>query len=79
MQFQSYHTATTVAKVVQASTPLLLSAWSVTTTLVDWQKLPADVRERTLRAAQSLPFKDTPRSRWEAGRAAVAKGARRND
>lgn len=37
-------------------------------TLQDWAKLPADIRRRTARAAARLPYKDTPRSRWEANR-----------
>lgn len=70
MQSQSYTNTQTPA------TPLLLTAWSVTTTLADWLALPADVRKRTTKAAQSLPYKDTARSRWEAGRAAAAKKVR---
>lgn len=38
--------------------PLLISAWSTTTTLADWQALPADVRKSTARAAASLPYKE---------------------
>lgn len=48
--------------------PVLLSAWSVTTTVQDWLQLPADIRKSTAKAAAKLPYKDSTRSRWEAQR-----------
>lgn len=50
--------------------PLLLAAWSASTTLDDWYALPKDIRKRTAKAASKLPYKDSPRSRWEVFRAA---------
>ena len=48
-----------------ANPPLLLSEWSVTTTPLDWLNYPPEVRKRTLEAAKRLPYKDSPRSKWE--------------
>lgn len=45
--------------------PPLLSAWSVTTTLADWLKYPHDLKLRTVKYAMKLPYKDSPRSKWE--------------
>jgi len=42
-----------------STTPLLLAKWSVTTTQADKYKY-----------RNSQPYRDTPRSRWEAHRAA---------
>jgi hypothetical protein len=44
-----------------SATPLMLTAWSTTTTLADWEKLPVDLRKRTARAAASLPYTDNRR------------------
>ena len=47
--------------------PLLLAAWSVTTTLSDWVKFSPDMRRRTIHYAWQLKApKQTYRSRWEA-------------
>ena len=58
------HKVTPIVNVCNA--PLLLSAWSVTTTLISWLDYPPEVRKRTLEAAKRLPYKDSPRSKWEA-------------
>lgn len=52
--------------VPSVNAPLLLSAWCASTTLTIWRQYPPDVQKRTARAAAALPYKDTPRSRWEA-------------
>lgn len=64
MHSESYQSLTSDVK------PLLLSAWSVTTTLSDWAKFPADLQLRTADAALQLPYRDTTRSRWESARCA---------
>jgi hypothetical protein len=47
--------------------PLLLAAWSVTTTLSDWVNFPVELRLRTVHYAGLLATrKQTYRSRWEA-------------
>jgi hypothetical protein len=49
---------------MNSTTPLLLSAWSVTTT----------AREK-FQYRNSRPYKDTPRSRWESQQVAFAAKA----
>lgn len=49
------------------SAPLLLAKWSVTTTQADKYKY-----------RNSQPYRDTPRSKWEADRAAISKKAVRS-
>lgn len=72
MQPESYP-----SNAVTVNPPLLLSAWSTTTTLNTWMQYPAEIRHRTQSAARHLPYKDTPRSRWEAQAARVIKPSKK--
>jgi hypothetical protein len=54
-------------------TPLPSLSQMGVNTLQDWAKLPADIRRRTARAAAKLPYKDSPRSRWEKVRVDAVK------
>ena len=66
------HKVTPIVNVCNA--PLLLSAWSVTTTLISWLDYPPEVRKRTLEAAKNLPYSDTPRGRYEQSRVKPGRG-----
>lgn len=68
MPFESYSSFDETVK-----QPLLLPAWCASTTLTIWLQYPVDVQKRTARAAATLPYKDTPRSRWESSKVSVLR------